>query len=386
MTTTVNRAAAPAWRGWDVIELDGGGHRLWYVSLILRGCLTSPAGTPIRLVTRPSVPSLPAWHEHIEPLVAASPVEVITTVASHEEILTGLVPRGRAVVIPEGDGWLLPLLRTALLRRRRVQGSLLVMRPGRARGLTPLVRHGAKLLSLAAVRLAHPSLQAFGLAAAPDRVTQLPDPVRFSPRVVDRATWLSLLGCDARLRWLLVIGELSDRKCVPEIARAVSDLPSGDGWGLVAVGKPDEHCRGLLQDLASHQPDRFVFSDRYLTDCEFDTWVSIADAVAVVHRNEGSSGVLLKSWVAGTPVVVGGAKSVVDAVHRLGANAVVIQGITAPEIRSALRALTHSRARNAAIPDGTWREREQTFVARLLGRPVGNQRPRHDERNRCAPS
>lgn len=42
----------------------------------------------------------------------------------------------------------------------------------------------------------------------------------------------------------------------------------------------------------------------YVSNLEFDTWISAADRTLSLYDNVGSSGVALKSWAAGTAVVV----------------------------------------------------------------------------------
>ncbi len=194
---------------------------------------------------------------------------------------------------------------------------------------------------------------------------QLPDPVFFDPPTSSRDEWLRGNGLDPARKWIVVIGELSERKCIRELMEAIlSDQLRESRWSLLAVGKISAGLASDLRMLAEQNPDLIAVREGFVPDQEFDTWIAHADAVSVLHRNEASSGVLLKSWAAGACVLAGGAESVLSAAQTLGVAGRRLAEVNAYTIAEALIGLEEARMGDSSTPcRSVIEERNLTFFA-----------------------
>ncbi|MCD5350963.1 hypothetical protein [Kineosporia mesophila] len=321
------------------------------------------------LVTRPRAIQQPAWDEHLAGRTIDGSWRLLTTEQSHREMLKEASLAGDELVIPDADGWLPALVALRVFDRRKVSGSLLLMRPSPDASWQSKARHSFKRLLLALLGALHPELRVYRLVAVKQRDNDVEDPVQFDPANISREDWLTQNGLDVERRWVVVLGEASERKCIDLLAMAMGRSDVGQaGWGLVVLGKPaTEKIRSELMGLSASHPERVVFRPGFLTDQEFDTWVACADVVPVLHRNEGSSGVLLKCWAAGTFTIVGGARSVVEASSSLDMNCLTIENLTVDEVAAPFfdrDLLPGGESR------GGWEERSQNFSRTLLGTTV----------------
>src|SRR4051794_1656111 len=99
--------------GLEIVELNGSGHRFWYVSLLLEAA--AEQGLAVRLTVTPKALQTPAWSEHIEPSLHHSGVEVRVTDESRREIVRQAMAENRRLVVPDGDRWAGVLLGMALV-------------------------------------------------------------------------------------------------------------------------------------------------------------------------------------------------------------------------------------------------------------------------------
>jgi hypothetical protein len=193
----------------------------------------------------------------------------------------------------------------------------------------------------------------------------VPDLLSFQPSTSDRGQWYRDHGLDPGRVSYLVIGELSGRKCVPQILRSWSRTGSPQAR-LLLVGNPDEDVRRAVAGLAGPARDTVVLVEGYQSEGDFDAWIAHADVVLVVHRNLGASGVLAKAAVAGTPVLVGGPAPLTAAAAALGLPAQVVDvsaaGLDAALSDPALPARLRAAAGPAAVRTGGHR-----FADALLG-------------------
>lgn len=342
---------------------DADGHRLWYVRLLVQYCRRKLPDTAVRILTTTSVCRSAEWATHLRD---GTDIDVLVDdrlnrrTALREAAAEAAMDEAE-LVVPEGDQTLPDLIRAGLttrLRGRRLTGAVLLMRMHRQPGPGGAVRFVIKSFAAGLLRLCAPGLrvgtvEAAGRQSMPARLMRLqlvPDPVTLCPWEVSRKEWLDRFAIPPRTKTYLLIGDLSERKHAPEIVSAWFDQPHDDAH-LVLVGRPSQEVRRLMTPLVAAGSVHLV--EGYVSDRDFDTWVALADHVFVMHRNEGSSGVLLKCAAAGTPVLIGGAGTVMRAARRLGL-AVRPVDPTAEGVRAAVRAgssLPGERRRPRRLPD-----------------------------------
>ncbi len=330
-----------------VVEPNPEGHRLWYVRLLLEEQRRRAGGSSVVLVTVPAAPSSAEWGIHLGDAAPGAPGSAVglrlrpwPKQGRSEWLVSVLGDAQRAgayVVLPDADRDL-PLLVGAALRTRlsrscsALRGAALLMRGHPQPGPTGAGAFLAKSLISTALRLLAPQLSVRTLEVS--RSTQhrwcralglpvTPDPVSFAPADLPRPDWLARHGLPVDAQVLLLAGELSERKYLPEVLRGFSRLvtaPAGgrDNVRLVLAGRLSAAARRCYDELPAEIRAKILLREGYLAEDELDTWVAMAAAVFVLHRNEGSSGILLKSAAARTPVIAGGARSVRAAARALG--------------------------------------------------------------------
>ena len=133
-----------------------------------------------------------------------------------------------------------------------------------------------------------------------------------------RSAWLSDHGISPAEAILAIVGDVSERKCAPQVVTAFGQLPETTALSLVLVGRLDEMTTRAVEKLGPSSLAKVHVFPGYLAAEDFDSWIAYADAVMVMHTNAGSSGVLLKSVAMGTPAIVGGHKSVKASAKALG--------------------------------------------------------------------
>jgi hypothetical protein len=277
---------------------------------------------------------------------------------------------GSNVVITDADTWLLSLLAVRFRTFRSVKGSILLMRSQPNVELGSRARHAIKKILVGVLRRLHSQLVISALVAVNDASQPFVvlDPVAFSPSGKGREEWLSLHGLDRAKKWLVVLGEVSERKCIGLLLDALmTDAAVQAGWGLLVIGKPSQPMLAKrLTEVSREQPGRIVFRNAFLNDEEFDTWLSVADAMSVLYKNEGSSGVLLKCWAAGATVILGGSQSVLSAAESLDMKCHRVEDLSPEGILRAVLSVDEEFA--VPVPNVTdWQGRSDQFARVLLG-------------------
>lgn len=304
-----------------IAELNGSGHRFWYVSLVLRWLAVNDPSAEVTLVTTPSAKNSTEWDAFIsnDPLIGWLDVVIVESArAGVDPIATMLARPNTRLVVPDGDVWLRVILAATLRGRIRPEGTLLILRPFRARGIGGGVRHLAKLFLMRTLTLLAPNFNVLKLAPSGTRANDpdwVSDPTELNPRRVTRTKWYEGHGLQADQRHLVVLGDLGHRKCVPELLEAFEDGAVRD-WHLVLVGRLGTREQALV--AARSAAAQYSVIEGFASDQDFDTWIAQADAVAILHRNEGASGILGKCAEAGVPVLVGGARSLLEATRVMG--------------------------------------------------------------------
>jgi glycosyltransferase involved in cell wall biosynthesis len=347
-----------------ILETNGRGHRSWFVRLLVQ---ESRHRTPPRMptiVTTAEVLTTDAWLEHLQSFRPA--FDLVVARRPLFRVARRILCSPNYLVVPDGDKWMPGLCILSLWMRRSLVGSVLILRP------TPVHSAKSRLAALTKRSLRRvlarwsPDMTVFELVAAPTNSNSniLLDPIAFAPAVVDREAWMIRHKLARSSRVALVIGDISERKCVAELAEAarLSDLP---GLVLVAVGRPTPAIRSVFALAHSVGDKRVCLLENFISDQEFDTWIAVADAVCIIHRNEGSSGVLLKAWAAGTPVLVGGASSVVQAARTLGAARIEAPSLHPEVLVHQIEKAVSTQRSHVAVNE--WESRAVQFTDAMLG-------------------
>jgi hypothetical protein len=349
-----------------IVELDGSGHRFWYVSLLIHWLVDNVVLPDISLITTHLAQGRPEWDEFMGANLHASRLNVVLVEdprATMDAIATLQREEMARLVITDGDRWLARLVTAMVIQRLKPRGSILIMRPYRAHGIRGAARHFTKRALMTTIGVLTNDFSVLKLAPngspVPDR-NWVNDPVEFHPRDVTRPAWYEFHGLALDRRYLVVLGDLSHRKFILELVDAF-DRQFVDDWHLMLVGRLDAPERNYF---ATHStPTRVSVIEGFISDEDFDTWIDQADAVAVLYRNEGASGVLGKCAVAGVPVLVGGTKSVLDSARLLDLPRSEISRVDAARI---CEALTYLPRRGAMAPHLSLRAGSEDFASRLL--------------------
>jgi glycosyltransferase involved in cell wall biosynthesis len=349
---------------WLIVETNGTGHRAWYVGLLLRELQRRDQLSQCVIAVPAKALATAEWQMHVDGLVQSSAYINIS-----ERIRVGDLSRlydDNHLVITDGDRWLLTLLAIAIRRRGHLRGVVLLLRPKASANLSSRVASLTKRAASACLRVLSPELRLMSLEAVPtgSSENQVPDPVEMLPNDCSRDEWLASHDLSPARPIALLIGDLSDRKHLLDLLAAARHANAGDTT-LVLVGRPAASLRESVEAACGKDPVHIRWFDGFVDDLEFDSWIKFADAVCVIHRNEGSSGVLLKAWAAGTPVLVGGAASVTDAARRLDCPRVEVSETQPAALSASLREVVHlSRAHP---PRDLWEPRSRRFACALLG-------------------
>ena len=351
----------PAPSAWVIVEPNGSGHRFWYVHLLLSHLTAAGELGRATVVTTQAATKLVEWDMFLGPYLGRG-LRVVAVDGSTDDCLRAARSTEAFVVFPDGDRLLAAATWLALRGRRG--SSLLLMRPFRSPGLRGAITYVAKRALIALAAVAAPTVRVLRLSATPrdSRRGWVSDPTVFAPRAVDRDEWLAAAGLSPGRRTLVVLGDVGERKHAAEFIDIFRSPAAPVGWQLALVGRPDAVARHALAGLTVDEAVTLI--EGFVTDEDFDTWVSVADAVAVVHRNEGASGILGKCAAGDTPVLIGGAASLRSAAGHLSIPAARLDHVTAPKVTAALATLP---PRSPVPPTLTEDPSSTVFARALLG-------------------
>lgn len=308
-----------------VVEADPAGHRLHYLRHLHRA---AGDGRCLVLLSAAAAGSA-EYRMHAGPM--ASSTVVLGDVRSRADLLSAAIARAvdsgaRRLVVPDGDFYLLPLLKTMIRHPRlALEIRVLVMRtttvggPERLRPATVVKPVLIQLLRL------FPQLRILFLTDALGVVTRrrgyrglqaVRDPALHPAGTGDdRPAWFP--PPDPAILLVGVFGVVGARKNLPLLVEAVARTPEAV---LVVGGRLELAVRAFVDTDATAQAllahGRMVVADRLLDAHEFAGALAAVDVAAVLHANDAPSGILAEACVRHTPVLVptgGWLAQVVDA-------------------------------------------------------------------------
>lgn len=300
-----------------VIERLDSGHRLMYVRIIANRAVRHghfvavliPAGSS-------SSPHLVDLHPNVRVIELAA-----DKASSLQRILARYTSDIDHIVLPDGDR---AAVSFAWRRRPRATISLLVMRePNGYGGVIASLKTQIKR-TMYRIANRRGGVAVFVLrSAGDDRSSELQlvfDPITWSATPTSIAiAKRSLLGEDDRY-WFAIVGAITARKNVVLVADALSRLAMGHEIGLLIAGAQTEEVAAdmrRVREVADDAGLRLVEIARPLQDSELDDLIGAVDCVVLAHSNEGPSGILGKSVLAGKPVLTAGAASLRNDVRQL---------------------------------------------------------------------
>lgn len=355
-----------------IVEPRSSGHLLVFVARLVR----ARPEIEFVLLTTSSTRMSREYEEHLGPLSAELDVIEVASIPDGRDVL---LAAGRAgadlVVIPHGDTYVLPMLRSTL-RRRTVRTRLLVMRDPRWEYPAPLVRRVVNTLKLGMIRLVSLDrrvdvlwLREPGYTAA--RRDYVVDPFIADTDLDGVRELGARITAEARLDqgvfWFGVTGAITRRKNVDKIVDALV-LTRSQGLeapvGLALIGPIVDLGGRRLEDLAKSLNDvgvAFRSVDRLLSNDEMNGAVHALDCVVMAYSSHSPNSTMGKARVLGTRVVAAGPPSV----QRFASSipGAVTSALTVPELgRSLVAALSAERPSAERFEDGS-----RVFSEQLIG-------------------
>ncbi|MDN3496515.1 hypothetical protein QL996_11285 [Planococcus sp. APC 4015] len=336
-----------------IVEPNPDGHRLYYVALLARWCRSN--GLAVTLMTTPRATSSAEWALHMtgaEVTVEQRPadwfgIEDIARLAeqSHSAL----------TVIPDGDRYLMPLVRGAWKSGRRL--SVLAMRPDAQNAGPRLARpiKGFVKKSLIVAAGLRRKVRVFALrsplSSRRSPLRWVADPITLSGDDELVAAVRAQLHSASSGYWVGVFGAIDPRKNLHLLAQALVSHPE---VGLLVAGRIDETSAALARgpiDAYRAAGGAFVHLEPPMDDAHFDSAICAVDCVVVAHSNEGSSGVASKAAAAGRRLVLSGARSLRRDARALGDQAAWVPLDTASIAQAVAAASTSAPPRSIVRAD-----------------------------------
>lgn len=350
-----------------IVELNGSGHRFYYVRLIAERGLAR--GQQVTVLTNDADRTGELLELHLGRI--RDDIEVITLANPSwpdvERIARDL--DATVTIVPEADGHLVPLVRH---RGWRGPGrlSLQVMRASavRAAGFLRWIAATAVKTAAMLVLLAMPRIEVHVLRSGLWRGRSLwkpsRDPVSFVAGPADVARIRADWGLDETRTWFGVIGSVTVNKHVPLVADALVRLGDGAHYGLLvagAVAPPVAPEIPLVRERLERIGCEFRLVDRSMDDVELDAAMAAIDCLVLAYKHRGPSGTFAKALAAGTRVLAAGSPTL----KRDCAAAPDATEWTPMDEASIAAGM--SRARAAGRPEARQIATEDEFAAALLG-------------------
>jgi len=305
-----------------IVEPDPRGHHLYYVRVLVDAFRSQ--GRSIVVLTTSAAVNSAEWVTHLgsaAPEVALRPPPAF---ALPELEKAATAAAADLTVVPDGDRYLLPLLRYGWSGSGEL--SLLVLRAdGQSR--TPGLRQvrGATKKMLAWTAGLRPRVR-LSVLRSPlvDRRGPLrwaPDPVTLGCSADDVREIRESLDSYGDRYWIGVFGGITARKNLPLVVEAILEVPD---IGILIAGSIDKEVAQVVGPLLARFTEaggRVHYMPAPLTDAEFDAAISAVDCVVAAHSNEGPSGVVIKAAASGRRLVLAGAKSLKRDATNLGGSA-----------------------------------------------------------------
>ncbi|RKT36067.1 hypothetical protein DEU34_0573 [Microbacterium sp. AG1240] len=291
-----------------IVEGNPTGHRLSYVSLLADAADESAMN--ISILTSKVARDSPEWALHLGSFEGAVELDESENLEQFARLADERA--ASVVVIPDGDKYLKHLFLHGWRSSSRI--SLLVMRPdgqasgGRLRAVGSGVLKKILILAVNLRRRVHVRALSSSLREGTRMVPSVPDPVSFAPSEIATRELRREMEAGQGEYWVAVLGLITRRKNLDAIAEAVASIPWG---GLVLAGSLTADARALAEPFLRQllAEGRLITHFGSLSDSDFDAVISAVDCVAVVHSNNGPSGVVGKAAAAGTRLILGGARS-----------------------------------------------------------------------------
>lgn len=345
----------------SIIELDGGGHRMNYVRILLEEVLRR--GQVPLLVVGDGLENYDEYRTHLRHL---GPLAIEQASSMREALRKSCAVQATKIIIPDGDRHLVSLVfqrraslaKCRLLLLRAVDSTVSVPRRIAKRALVAWLASFGRctVLTLASAVKTQPALG------------EVRDPVSISatPAGVGRLRGeLRTLGGQREVTWIGVMGEISARKNLDLLADAIVATTSPSVYGVLLVGRfaPDYNAAGVAACQRLSAAGVIVHHiNSYVSEDTFDEALTVVDLVAVLHANEGPSGILAKAAGVGTFILCGGAESLKRDARELGPDRALW---TVLDQYAVARCLSEIRR-----PAGTVRlSTESEFAVALLGSP-----------------
>lgn len=304
-----------------IVEPRSSGHLLVYVARIIG----ARPDLDVTLLTTSASRSSREYEEHLGHIGADFDTFEVESVPDVKTVLS-VARRSRAdvVIIPHGDTYVAPFLRS-LWRRRTVRTRLLVMRDPRWERPAPPSRRVKNLLKLAMVRVLSIDrrLEVLWLRE-PGYVSRRRDFV-IDPFIADvdidrtRALGASIAeeaGLDTGIFWFGVTGAITSRKNVDMIVGALvlarAAAPTAL-MGLALIGPVVDLGGRSLDELAKALYGANIslrVVDRLLSNDEMNGAVLALDCVVMAYSSHSPNSTLGKAKILGTRVVAAGPPSV----------------------------------------------------------------------------
>lgn len=296
-----------------VAEMSGSGHRFQYVRWIIEAAVAQ--GHFVSLLTRPGACLTDEYRTHLGSVGSLFHAVESPTDSISELIQIALYQSCQSLIIPDGDRYLAQVM-LAGRPHKSVDVTLLIMRPsGQSSTLSGVrkVKTLVKRVLRSFVRLR--GIRVLSLVSSttrPRNEMQVADPV-----VVEQITASSManhrheFGLSEGTTWFGIVGAISRRKNIEMVLESLK-VAHDPGFGLVIAGKIEsDYKAALLAEVSVAQESglQILIIDRILSEIELDLFVATLDAVILAHSNEGSSGILGKASILGTPVLAAGANS-----------------------------------------------------------------------------
>lgn len=350
-----------------IVELDGRGHRLYYVRLLAEEALRSGASVRILVGSGEHVDEVVALHlgslrDDVEVVAAAGRgwLDIEEAARSFDADVT---------VVPESDSYLL-----SVVRRGGWRGpgrlSLLVMRP-RVPAVGNRVRRAVANTVKAMVLVLLTALPRVDVrvlrSVFSDERRPWPtvaDPVGLSATPQDVEALRDRWGVGTERYWFGALGAITPNKNVPMLLDQIARTKFPGPVGVLVAGGIEPSVADAIEPTRAALDDAgvpLVVIDRLLEDVELDSAISAVDCLMLAYNHLGSSGTLGKAVTAGTRVLTAGSPTLRHDAAAVGAGASWCP-LEPAAVSSAL-----AEASRAPRPEPRDLADERTFAATLLG-------------------
>ena len=288
-----------------VIELEHSGHRLYFATLLANHL--AQEGLDCILVTSPESLESREGRENFPYLDKRVQVETWLRSSGIRPCVERYASDDKWVIVLDGEGLLyqrsLPRVKSGRVICMMLHSpNLYPVQPAYSRPFKRALVARGENSGFRVLSLASPSI------VLSDRPNTTADPSPFAllpPFDPDHARD----RLDPNFFWIGLFGGLSRRKGTKLLIEAVRESKRHD-LALLMVGQwRDTELRTEVMHLAEEAGIATQIHDQFVTTEELRLQISRVDQVAVLNRNEGSSGILLASCALRKPVILSGSAS-----------------------------------------------------------------------------